>query len=418
MNNKATTFLAPLLMAMLLGACATTPTPTPSSAKHFDPQRLGAISARFQAEIDAGAFPGAYLLLVHDGQVVYEKGLGVRDPKTGAPMTRDTIFRLYSMTKPLTSVAVMQLVEAGRIGLHEPVSRYLPELKGLKVGIEKRVGDGPRLELVDAEREINIQDLLTHTSGISYSGTRTLVMMQYEEAKAGINDVRDNGDMVAKIARLPLMFHPGSGFEYGMSTDVLGAMLERISGKPLDQYLAETILVPLKMHDSGFWVEPRNHGRMAEPFEKDPEGKPIKLIDRRSKPTMLGGGGGMVSTPHDYQRFLQMLLNGGELDGVRILGLATVEFMASNHLTGQKLPTNEFIWAGHGFGLGFMVRTDRGKARFNGSVGDYQWYGLGGTSFWVDPQERLIGLVVVQRQGRAGAYNRLFRDMAYGAMRK
>jgi len=389
-----------------------------AARREFTRDGLERIAARLHADIEAKIIPGAVLLIARDGRVVYEKTLGVRDPRVGDPMTRDAIFRIHSMTKPITSVAVMQLVEEGRIHLSEPIAKYIPELANLKVGVERPGADGkPELALVPPNRRVTIHDLLIHTAGFPYSDAgSSLVHLEYVKAKAGIDDFTSTEDMIAKVSRLPLLFHPGSAWDYGISTDILGALLERISGKPLDQYLEERVLRPLGMRDTGFWVDAARHRRMAEGFERDAQGRQVTYLDRRSRPSMLGGGGGMVSTAPDYARFLQMLLNGGTLDGVRILSPATVTLMTSEHLSGQRGPLDWLLGPGYGFGLGFAVRTDAGKAPYPGSVGDYRWLGHAGTVFWVDPKERLAVVLMVQAIGAQHRYTAVLRNTVYAAM--
>jgi len=320
-------------------------------------------------------------------------------------MTPDSIFRIYSMTKPIVSVAALMLVEEGKMQLADPVAKFIPELKDLKVGVEK----GGSLELVASSRPITIHDLLRHTSGLTY-GVFGKSMVKELYTKNGVDSWdHTNADLVKKLASVPLMFQPGSTWEYSRSTDVLGHVIERVSGQNLDRFLEERILKPLGMRDTAFYVDPAKHGRIAEPFAKEP------LINVRTKPKYLSGGGGMVSTAADYLRFAQMLLNGGELDGVRILSRKTVDYMTSDHLGGVRGPAY-LPGPGYGFGLGVKVRTSAGEADSPGSIGDYDWGGLGGTYFWVDPKERLIGIWMMQAPGPRVYYRRLMRAMVYGAM--
>ncbi|MFP5406438.1 MAG: serine hydrolase domain-containing protein, partial [Gammaproteobacteria bacterium] len=323
----------------------------------FLTEGLERITARVQADIAAGRIPGAVMLVARGEHVVYEKALGARNPASGWPMSADAIFRIYSMTKPIVSVGAMMLVEEGRLQLDDPVSRYLPEMGNLKVGVE-RSGPGGRatLDLVPTHRDMTIHDLLRHTSGLTY-GVFGKSLVKSEYRKAGIaSDKLTNAQMVQALGKLPLAYQPGSTWEYGRSTDVLGAVIEKVSGKPLDVYLEERILRPLKMQDSGFWVDVSRQDRIAEPFAIDPDtGKSVHLLDVKTKPVFLSGGGGMVSTAHDYLRFAQILLNGGELEGVRLLSPETVGFMLSDHLAGVRGPAY-LPGPGYGFGLGFAVR--------------------------------------------------------------
>ena len=385
------------------------------------------MTQRAQADIDAKRAPGVVLLAVQNGKVVYAQALGVRDPKTRVPMTENSIFRIYSMSKPIVSVGALMLVEDGKLALDDAVSDYLPELKDLKVGVEKIGSDGkPTLELVPAKREMTVQDLLRHTSGLllyDFSGVSLdnlepkLVRSEY--LKAGVIDKKivSNDDLVKKLSHVPLAFQPGTTWEYSCSTDVLGALIERISGKPLDVYLSERILKPLKMDDTGFWVEPAKQDRLAEPFEIDPDSKKLTdLMDVRSRPTWLSGNGGLVSTAPDYLRFLQMLLNGGELDGVHILSRKTVQYMTSDHFNGAHGPLYGIVGPGYSFGLGFAIRTATGMAPFVGSVGEYRWLGYAGTVFWVDPRERLIAICMMQSPAGQICDRGLYGNMLYGAM--
>ncbi|RJF96090.1 serine hydrolase domain-containing protein [Noviherbaspirillum saxi] len=387
----------------------------------FSASALDALTRRIQTDIDAGHIPGAVMLIARDGKVAYEEALGVQDPATGAPMRLDTIFRIYSMTKPIVSVGVMMLIEQGNILLSDPVSTYLPELGNMQVGRERVDVDGVRtLELEPAHRPITIQDLLRHTSGLTY-GIFGDSLVKAEYLKAGVGHPRlSNDEFIQALGQLPLQFQPGTVWEYSNSTDVLGVLLERVSGMTLDRFLAERILRPLGMRDTGFWVEEEHHHRIAEAFAKDPvTGAEVRLNQPRRRPNFLGGGGGMMSTVHDYLRFAQMLANEGELDGMRILSRHSVRLMASDHL--DELPAvkqglNYLPGPGYGFGLGFAVRTAPGMAAMPGSVGDYTWSGLAGTYFWIDPQEKLLAILLMQAPERRDHYRQLFRNLVYAAL--
>jgi CubicO group peptidase (beta-lactamase class C family) len=404
-------------LLVVLVAC-TVLDPAPALRRGVSAERLDVLTRFMQSRIDAGHLPGMVMVVMRDGKVVYSKALGLRDPKTREPMTEDTLFRMYSMTKPVVSVAAMMLVEEGRLDLTDPVSRYIPELKNVKVGIEKPGPDGkPILELVAAKRQMTIRDLMRHTAGFTYGGQGSLVEQEYEKR---LKDISDADDFVKKVAALPLVHEPGSKWEYSISHDVLGIVIERISGKPLQQFLAERIFRPLKMEDTDFWVDPAKQHRIAEPFEIDPDTKrPINLANPRKRTALAGGGGstfvgsGMICTARDYLRFAQMLLNGGELDGVRLLSRKSVELIASDHLRGIARPAgmSETV----GWGLGVLVRNTTGGATL-GTVGDYSWGGFGGTSFVVDPGERLIALRLSQAPASRSYYNRVFRNMVYSAL--
>jgi CubicO group peptidase (beta-lactamase class C family) len=384
----------------------------------FSPERLARVTEVMRERVAAGRMPGGVLLIARNGEVVLEEAIGVLDPKTSTPMSKDAIFRIHSMTKPITSAAVMMLVEEGKVQLADPASKYFPELKSLQVGVEK---PGPKgtttLELVPQQREMTVQDLLRHTSGLTYGiFGKSLVKDEYLKAKVDARDVTSD-ELIARIAKVPLHYQPGTTWEYSRSTDVLGVLVERVSGQSLDVFLQERILGPLKMKESGFWVaDASQHARIAQPFAVDPDTKlPVDLADVRRKPTYFSGGGGMVSTARDYLRFAQAMLNGGTLDGARILAPHTVRLMASDHTGGIRGPSYA-PGAGYGFGLGFAVRVAEGEAVTPGSVGDHSWGGYAGTIFWIDPQERLIALWMMQAPGARAETRALFRTLVYSAL--
>jgi CubicO group peptidase (beta-lactamase class C family) len=392
----------------------------PAAARlHTD--RLDRLTTAVQSRIDAKHIPGVAMLLARNDEVIYEQALGMRDPARGTAMTMDTIFRIYSMTKPVVSVAIMMLVEEGHLLLSDPIAKYFPALERLQVGIEKTsVYGGKRLELAPAQRAITIHDLLRHTSGFTY-GIFGDSLVKAEYRKAGVDDLATtNEQLVRKLAVVPLAHQPGTTWEYSRSTDVLGALIERLTGQALDVFLEQRILKPLGMEDSGFWVPPNKQERLAEAFALDPDtGESIKQIDVRSKLSFLSGGGGMVSTISDYLRFLRMLYNEGCVDGVRLLSRKTVRYMTSDHLAalpGAAAHPNFLAGPGYGFGLGFAVRTLAGVAPIPGSVGDYHWSGLGGTYFWIDPQEKLIALWMMQAPEQRAYYRQLYRNLVYAAL--
>jgi CubicO group peptidase (beta-lactamase class C family) len=377
---------------------------------------------RVEADSKSGRLPGAVLLVARDGRLQYANAVGVQDPATGKPMARDTIFRIYSMTKPIVSIATMQLVEDGRLRLGDPVSRWIPEMKGMQVAIEKPGADGkPAIaERVPAPREMTVQDLLRHTSGLTYGVFgRSAVKDEYVKAKVipGSEQLPfDLTELARRLGTLPLSFAPGSTWEYSISTDVLGLVVERASGMKLDAFLSQRILGPLRMNDTAFWVPPEKQSRLAEAFPADPDSKAkVELLDVRKPPTLLSGGGGMVSTADDYLRFTQMLLNGGELDGVRIVSRKTMEFVASDHLGTLRGPTY-LPGPGYGFGLGFAVRTANGESTNYGSAGEYNWGGYAGTAFWVDPRERLVAVWMMQGPAQSGQYRPLLRNAVYTSL--
>ena len=387
-----------------------------------DPETLGFAKAGLRRltdvlrhDIERHVLPGAVALVSRQGQIGLFEALGVQDAASGVPMRPDSIFRIYSMTKPIVSVGLMMLVEEGKLKLDDPLAKYLPEFAEPKVAIER---DGT-LSLVPTARPITIQDLLRHTSGLSYDFVATGALGQLY-AQAGLRDRSQTAaEFCVKLAQLPLLHQPGACWAYGHSTDVIGRVIEIVAGKALGTYLSETVFGPLGMIDTGFHVPAEAAGRIAEPLAADPEtGDPISLPDMRIEPASQSGGGGLVSTAMDYARFCQMLCNGGSLGGERLLGRATLDFMMSDHL-GSAIaidPTWDMLPAGHGFGLGFAVRTQSGVAPFPGSLGTVHWGGIAGTSFWIDPKERLFAILLIQAPGQRRHYRNLFRALVYGAL--
>jgi CubicO group peptidase (beta-lactamase class C family) len=410
------------LATALLAGCASVPAREATRGDGVSSTRLQVLTASVREDVQKGLYPGAVVLVMRNGNVVLSEAIGVQDPKSGAPMKTDSIFRIASMTKPIVSVGAMMLVEDGKVVLTDPVSKYLPELKGLKVGVEKKDASGADvLEEVPAQREMTVQDLLRHTSGLTYGiFGRSLVKQKYNEAKVFGDPSLTNAELVRRLSRLPLAYQPGTTWEYSHSTDVLGALVEKVSGQSLDVYLAEKIFKPLRMKDTGFFVEPSQQGRIAEPFDVDPDTKsPVRVADVRTPPQLLSGGTGLVSTAGDYARFGQMLLNGGELDGVRILSRKTVEFMTADQLGPAIARTPAYMpGPGYGFGLGFAVRTSEGGPSVPGSVGDYLWSGTSGTTFFVDPKEKLVSVWMMQRPNLLAnaVIWRRYRSLVYAAL--
>jgi CubicO group peptidase (beta-lactamase class C family) len=406
--------------AALAQAAAPLPEATPEEVG-LSSVRLGRLDAAMQRAIDSGELPGAVVLIARDGQLVHAKTYGWQDREKNIPMSADSIFRLYSMTKPVVSVAAMMLVEEGRLGLQEPVSKFIPEFKDMKVGIESKDAEGkPVLALVDAKRQITVQDLLRHTSGFTYGvlGASNAIKKMYVDAEI-FSQKWVLADFVKALAKLPLTFQPGTGWEYGHSTDVLGRVVEVASGQSLDVFLAERIFEPLHMVDTGFQVPPEKRDRLAQPMPDVYTGKTPELIDFGKRQTFFAGGHGLVSTAGDYLRFAQMLANGGELEGVRILGPRTVAYMTSNHVNAQIDKGSAFLPGhGYGFGLGFATRLERGQSEWPGSPGDFFWSGYAGTYFWVDPEEQLVPVFMSQEPVRRGYYRVLMRNLVYQAIEK
>jgi CubicO group peptidase (beta-lactamase class C family) len=414
--------LAPLLWLLTVVAAHAQALPaTRPEQVGLSADRLGRITAMLKADVDRGVIPGAVLVVGRHGKVAMFEAIGARDPQTKAPMTKDAIFRIYSMSKPITSVATMVLFEDGKLALDHPVSKYIPQLGGLKVGVEKTDpgGGAPTLELVPTRRDMTVQDLLRHTSGLTYGFFGTgLVKKGYVDGKVW-NDYPSNAELVDRLAKQPLAYQPGTTWDYSHSTDVLGRVIEVVSGTSLLQVEKERILDPLGMKDTAFYVTDKaRQERIAEPFANDRTfGLEADFNDPRVAQKWESGGGGMVSTAADYARFLQMLLNGGTLDGRRILGPKTIAYMTSDHL-GTTIATTPLYLPGpgFGFGLGFAVRTAAGVSPYAGSVGEYNWGGAGGTYFWVDPREELFVVFMMQSPKQRVPYRGLLKDMIYGAI--
>ena len=391
-------------------------------------ERLQRVTAVFQSEVDNSKIPGAVVLILRKGKVAYLAAIGFQDREKKLPMKADTIFRIASMTKPVVSVAIMLLVEEGKIQLSTPASAFLPEFKNLMVGVEKiNAATGkPELVLEPARRQMTIQDLLRHTSGLTYPFFGdSLVKQAYRNAGVMAPNLT-LAEVVAKLSQLPLAFQPGTTFEYGISTDVLGRIVEVVSGKGLDEFIAERITKPLGMPDTAFYATSAQAARVAQPQIDPATGRRTPMRDVSIRPNWMSGGGGMISTAADYARFSQMLLNKGELDGVRLLSPRTVEYMTSDHLPlgtamspavlgfGSLLPSPA---QGQGFGLGFAVRTSAGRNSLPGSPGEFYWVGASGTTFWVDPKQELVAIMMVQLPLAAGAhYRSLIRNMVYQAV--
>ena len=397
----------------------------------FSSERLKRVTDAFQSEVDKGAIPGAVVLIARNGKIAYLEAFGFQNRENKEPMKTDAIFRIASMSKPITSVAAMMLVEEGKIQLLDPVSHYLPEFKGVQVGIEKLNTTTGNSELIGEppRQEMTIQDLLRHTSGLTYGiFGKSLVKQSYNEANL-FDRNQTLAEFVSKIAKLPLAYHPGTTWEYSHSTDVLGRIVEVVSGVTLDQFVADRIAKPLGLSDTGFYVPAEKLDRLAETQIDPTTGKRWPTFDVTNRPNWLAGGSGMVSTASDYVRFAQMLLNGGELDQVRLLSPRTVSFMTSDHLwpgiAFSPVTLNLFEplgiaptpKVGQGFGLGFVVRMQEGRNPMPGSPGEYFWAGIWGTAFWVDPKEKLITVLMMQAAPlQARYYRSLIRNLTSQAL--
>jgi CubicO group peptidase (beta-lactamase class C family) len=396
-------------------------------------QRLQNISTVFRKHVDQGALPGVTFMVARDGKLAYLDAIGFRDVAKRQPMTIDTIFRIYSMTKPLVSVAAMMLVEDGALQLTDPVSKFLPSMTNRQVSVAHADAEFARMSytLVPAQREMTVQDLLRHTAGLIYGEISSNKPVKDAYERSGLYrtttsfDLRGlaPGTQVEAFSQVPLAHHPGSVWEYSLASDLLGRMVEAVSGMRLADFLDQRLFEPLKMVDSGFWVNQHDLARVAEPLATDASGnKTVLLIDVAAVPANDSGGAGGVSTASDYLRFSQMLLNGGQLGGNRVLSRGSVALMASDHLGDRisaPLTPGELLLGtpGYTFGLGFAVRKEQGIAGVPGSQGEFMWGGYAGTFFWIDPTERIVAVYMSQAPGPTRAYYRkLFKQLVYAAI--
>lgn len=431
-GNRMNKLFCLMATGLLMATDPTLAAPLPKAAKPeavgFSSQRLQRVTDAFNADVASGKIPGAVVLIAREGKVVYQQTFGFQDRAANSSMRNDSIFRIASMTKPVTMVAALMLAEEGKLQLMNPVSVYLPQLKQLQVGVEVKEGNGERrLTLEPARREVTMQDLMRHTSGMTYGIFGDSLVQRAYRAAGTMDDQQTNAQLIDKLAQLPLAFQPGSAFEYGMSNDVVGRVVEVQSGVDLNQFIVERIARPLGMRDTGFLLGTQQTTRLAQ-AQAAPGAPPLVIGYNLAKPPKwFSGGGGLLSTAEDYARFCQMLLNGGELDGVRLLSRKSVELMTSNHLPpgvsygaftmelGLTAPLPQY---GQGYGLGVGVRQEAGRSMAPGSVGDYYWGGATGPYFWVDPQEKLIAVLMLQVadiQLRT-QYRSLLRNLVYQAL--
>ena len=393
----------------------------------LDPARLARVDALLQSYVDAKQIPGAVALVARRGEIAKLSVLGEKAFGSGDPMRRDTIFRIYSMTKPITSVATLILYEEGKLRLTDPVSKWIPELAQPRV---LRAPGGPLEETEPSPSEITVRDLLTHCSGLVYSFTTSGPLAKaYEEAGvSGAGSPLAASEWAARLGKLPLAHAPGTRWNYSVSTDVLGLLVERVSGVPFAQFLEQRIFAPLGMRDTAFFVPPEKLGRLATNYAPNAQGG-LDVFDApatstyRAAPAFASGGGGLVSTADDYARFALMLAGGGRLGGTRILSRKTVALMATNHLTPSEQDgfglRGYRVFAGNGFGLGVMVQTEVAGYRGLGSIGKHGWGGAAGTWYWVDPEEDLVAVLMIQRMSFGGppiAISRDFETAVYQAI--
>ena len=381
----------------------------------FSPARLHHLVDALEAEVARGRLPGAVAVIARHGKLVLCESLGQQDPQQHLPMALDSIFRIYSMTKPIVSVAAMMLVERGRLLLSDPVSKFIPGFSKLTVDA------GPEAAAQPARRGPTVQDLLRHTAGLTYGFTGDSPLQRRYREALGSGRSLSNEAFAQRIAELPLVAEPGTAWEYSHATDVLGRVLEVVADQSLAEHLRERVFEPLAMHETDFSVQPAQAHRIAEAFTQNPDGgATMPMLDPREVPTFQSGGGGLMSTALDYARFLQFMLNRGFLGDVRLLSPRTVDYMTADHLGPIRVHASsapaDLLPAGNGFGLGFAVRLAAGLAPVPGSVGSYYWGGIGGTTFFVDPKEDLFALMMIQAPNQRDYYRPLFRTLVYAAL--
>ncbi|HLJ64549.1 MAG TPA: serine hydrolase domain-containing protein [Stellaceae bacterium] len=422
------------LLALCLSGAASAQSLAPAKPEEvgLSSERLAKIGTVFNEEIERGRIPGAVIAVARKGRLVYFESFGFRDKASGAPMPKDAIFRIYSMTKPLATVAAMMLMEDGKIQLADPVAKYLPEFAHMEVSVPRLDPFGKAAySLIPAEHPMTIQDLMRHTAGLAYGEITANPQIKEAFIKAGLYrpdvrdfDVRDlqPAEEVTRLAKIPLVHEPGTVWEYSLAVDVLGRVVEKVSGQRLGDFIEKRIAAPLKLKDTGFTVPAAALPRLAEPLAIDPAtGNPNHLIDVTAIPGNDSGGAGGVSTASDYLRFIEALLEGGKLEGVRILSRTSVALMTSDQLgsLGRTVTPGEALIGspGYSFGLGFAVRLGPGLANVAGSEGEFMWAGAAGTYFWVDPREQLVAVMMTQAPGPSRPwYRREIKELVYQAI--
>lgn len=427
-RTRLATMLGIVLTATALGGCAHHPHHRPGQGPGAGPgARAGApampITARglerigpvLKRQINDNVMPGAVSLVARDGRIVHYEAHGWQDAARTKPMPKDALFRLASMTKPVTTVAGMMLVENGVIQLNDPITKWLPEFKDTRV--ETAQGE------VAPSRPVTVQDLMRHTAGLVYAGSTKSERIRKAMVAGNIEsrEVDISGDeMLKRLGAIPLAHQPGTFWEYSVATDVLGLLLERASGKRLDQLFNELLLVPLGMTDTAFWVPPEKRARLAEALDSDPQKAGMLKSYRDGEPpssrNYLKGGSGLVGTATDYLKFAQMIANGGEYEGRRYLSRKTIDFMLSDHILDMGGTTVGTTGPGYGFGLGFGVRRHPGMNWVAGSVGEATWSGAWGTTFWIDREQRLVGMLMTQAPTPRISTRMLYRTLVYGAV--
>ena len=395
------TLIFVVAVAIALPALAADPLPraTPESVG-MSSERLARIGAALRADIDKGRIPGAVVAIARKGKLVYFEAFGYLDKAAGTPMTTDAIFNIASMTKPMVTAGALMLFEEGRLPIDDPLSNYLPQFAKMRVAVMSP-DNSAIIDTVPAARQITIQDLMRHTSGIIYGGRGTTAVHKLYPASS--SSVASGAELLAKLSAAPLLYQPGTVWDYGFSIDLVGLVVERISGQSLGQYLQQRLLKPLGMVDTAFMVPPEKITRYAKALPNDPDtGRPQTLADLSKPPGFECGGGCLVSTAGDYMQFAQLLLNHGRHGNTRVLGRKTVEYMLADQLppnTKNLIGNADPAHADYGFGLGLAVRTTPGVVRLSGSVGDFSWPGASGTNWWGDPKEELAVVFMAHSPG-------------------
>jgi len=396
--------------------------PVPPEEVGLSSERLDRLTSYLKSEVDGARMPGAVIAIQRKGQLAYFETVGYRDPATKAPMPRDAIFSIASMTKPMVSVAIMMLHEEGKLALSDPVGKFLPPLANRRVGVVQTDAVGKAtVDTVAAVRQPTVQDLLRHTAGFAYGGRGTTeIHKMWPLSSSNASVTFTAAEFVDKLAKAPLLYQPGTVWDYSLSVDVLGLIVEAISGKPLAAFLEERIWKPLGMVDTAFSVAPTKSGRYALAFPEDPLTKqPQSVLHAAGKPLKFDCGGGCaVSTTADYMRFAQMLVSGGTFEGKRLLSRKTLELMTADQLGPEvrARTTSPVLQPGYSFGLGFAVRTDAGINTAAGTVGDYTWGGAFGTYFWVDPREDMAVVYMAATPTAVGTYSRMVRNLVLQAI--
>jgi CubicO group peptidase (beta-lactamase class C family) len=418
LHRAAASTLHRLLLAWAVAAglasCATAPPAPPAPPLQADAARLTPVVEWLKADVASGRYPGAVVLVAQGGKVLLHQAVGWADKERGVPMAADSIHPIASSTKLVTTVAALRLVEQNRLRVMAPVASYLPELAGLRVARRDAAGNATA-EPVPAARQPTVHDLMTHRAGFTYFFfPKNPLRDRYRELGIDRIDTDTAPDMLRKLATLPLAFEPGSSFEYSIATDLLGHIVERITGQPLDQALNELVLGPLKMRDTTFHVQGAALARLARPMAGDPDLWVFGWLDVTRAPKRFSGGAGLASTAGDYARLLQMMQNEGELDGVRLLSPATVRWAMADQIgpmRGVAHPGDGYSW-----NLFNPVRTAAGGPVFPGSVGDIFWGGITGPRYFMDPQQRLVGVLLMLRPSERAAVHAEFRALVYGAL--